>query len=213
MALVDFCQKFRLNYLTPYLVIIVGFLLILILHQFSIINEFQIIHFKHRQEKKRLVVLAAKEILSGQASDGQYNSLCSFYADRRGPHQKVISYSIYGDFSLTDVVNKYLKPFGNTINEIPVIYPGKHSSYTYKYMFKIEKNKSKICPFVWFWGWIVRIYHNLTNVDAESWKFLENISNIGSHVDLCNATEIIKQQNLADIFAMTWRWVNKSKGV
>ncbi|XP_046459065.1 uncharacterized protein LOC124205651 isoform X1 [Daphnia pulex] len=178
MALADDCyNKFRFHHLTPYLVTIVSLLLILILHQFVVINEFQIIHFKHLQgEKKLLVVSAANEFPSA----GQFNSLCSLDADRRGPHQKVISYSIYGNFSQTNVSNKYLKPFGNTINAIPVIYP----------------------------GWIVRIYHNLTTDDVESWEILKKSLDLGGrHVDLCNATEIIQQQNLGDIFAMTWRWL------
>ncbi|EFX82274.1 hypothetical protein DAPPUDRAFT_316979 [Daphnia pulex] len=27
------------------------------------------------------------------------------------------------------------------------------------------------------------------------------------HIDLCNVTEIIEERQLADIFAMTWRWL------
>jgi hypothetical protein len=129
MALaLDCYQKFRFHSLIPYLVIIVSLLLILLLHQFSIINEFQIIHFKHRLRGKTrpLVVLTANEFPSG----GQYNSLCSSDADRRGPHQKVISYSIYGDFSRSEVVEKYLNPFRKTIIAIPVIYPGIHTHFT-----------------------------------------------------------------------------------
>lgn len=126
-------HKFRFHHLTPCLVAIVSLLLILILHQFLIINEFQIIHFKHRQGVKPLSALSDLNVSElfpfGQASGGQLNSLCSSDADRRGPHQKVISYSIYGDFSRPDVANKYLKPFRNTINEIPVIYPGIYASH------------------------------------------------------------------------------------
>lgn len=54
-----------------------------------------------------------------------------------------------------------------------------------------------------FLGWIVRIYHNLTNNDDLK-LFSED------HVDLCNATEIIRMRNLGDLFAMTWRWVINS---
>jgi hypothetical protein len=28
------------------------------------------------------------------------------------------------------------------------------------------------------------------------------------YIDLCNVTEIIKERQLADIFAMTWRWAS-----
>lgn len=63
-----------------------------------------------------------------------FNSTCSRAADRRGPHQKVISYSIYGDFSQPDIVRKYLKPFRETIKTIPVIYPGKPKRKEYIYI-------------------------------------------------------------------------------
>ncbi|KAK4028321.1 hypothetical protein OUZ56_017601 [Daphnia magna] len=56
-------------------------------------------------------------------------------------------------------------------------------------------------------GWVVRIYHNLTMDDDEGWKVLENTIDFGDHIDLCNATELIKKLNLADLFAMTWRWL------
>lgn len=37
---------------------------------------------------------------------------------------------------------------------------------------------------------------------------LESAIDFGDHIDLCNATELIKKLKLADIFAMTWRWVS-----
>jgi hypothetical protein len=52
-------------------------------------------------------------------------STCSHAAYQRGPHQKIIAYSIYGDFSRAEVSGKYLKPFRETIKMIPIIYPGK----------------------------------------------------------------------------------------
>ena len=60
-------------------------------------------------------------------------------------------------------------------------------------------------------GWIVRIYHNLSidNDKIENWKHVEKSLQFESHVDLCNASEIIQKRNLGDVFAMTWRWVNK----
>lgn len=59
-----------------------------------------------------------------------------------------------------------------------------------------------------FSGWIVRIYHNLRYDDTESWETFENHLQIGSHVDICNATEVIANHKLGtNLFAMTWRWV------
>jgi hypothetical protein len=53
------------------------------------------------------------------------SSTCSLTADLRGAHQKVIGYSIYGDFSRDYVYRKYLKPFTETLRSIPIRYPGK----------------------------------------------------------------------------------------
>ena len=53
------------------------------------------------------------------------SSYCSLTADLRGAHQKVIGYSIYGDFSRDYVYRKYLKPFTETLRSIPIRYPGK----------------------------------------------------------------------------------------
>lgn len=50
-----------------------------------------------------------------------FKSTCSAAADRRGPHQNVISYSIYGDnFYEPNFYRKYLKPFTETLRTIPI---------------------------------------------------------------------------------------------
>ncbi|KZS10272.1 uncharacterized protein LOC116936196 [Daphnia magna] len=110
---------------------------------------------------------------------GPFRSVCSRNADRRGPHQKVIGYSLYGNLSSPIFASKYLRYFNETLSKVPLAYP----------------------------GWVVRIYHNLTMDDDEGWKVLENTIDFGDHIDLCNATELIKKLNLADLFAMTWRWL------
>jgi hypothetical protein len=57
-----------------------------------------------------------------------FKSTCSAAADRRGPHQNVISYSIYGvNFYEPNFYRKYLKPFTETLRTIPIRYPGKYS--------------------------------------------------------------------------------------
>jgi hypothetical protein len=161
-----------------------------------VINELQIIHFKHRQE-----------LLKRGPLKRFFNSTCSWDADQRGHHQKVIAYTIFGNFSRDVVTHKYLhRYFTQTVKEIPSIFPGKQ--LTGRFVFN---NRGIYVMFVFFWlqGWIVRIYHNLTNdvADRNAWKILENILNLGNHVDLCNATEIIEKRNFGDLFGMTWRWV------
>jgi hypothetical protein len=61
-------------------------------------------------------------------------------------------------------------------------------------------------------GWVVRIYHELKSDDVENWKVINKVMDLGhnvscDHIDLCNATEIIQNRKLGDIFEMTWRWV------
>jgi hypothetical protein len=57
---------------------------------------------------------------------GPFKSTCSYAADRRGPNQKIISYSLYGNFSGHDHIRKYVLPLKETLNSIPLIYPGKY---------------------------------------------------------------------------------------
>lgn len=55
-------------------------------------------------------------------------------------------------------------------------------------------------------GWVVRVYHNFSDVDPVE---LERLLQVNDQVDLCNCTEIIRDLNLGNMFAMTWRWVYK----
>jgi hypothetical protein len=65
-----------------------------------------------------------------------FNSTCSLAADRRGPKQKIISYSLFGNLSKTDIAQTYLYPLRNTIRLIPRIYPGKTLvQYKFLYLF------------------------------------------------------------------------------
>ncbi|XP_046640887.1 uncharacterized protein LOC124326218 [Daphnia pulicaria] len=118
-------------------------------------------------------------------ASSSFKSSCSLAADLRGPHQKVIGYSIYGDFSQTATADRYLTPLAETLKDIALAYP----------------------------GWIVRIHHNLSRKEKEtsSWKMLEKaVGSAGNHVDLCNVTEIVTSRKMAKakfIFPMTWRWL------
>ena len=57
-------------------------------------------------------------------------SVCSAKADRRGYHQDVVSYSIYGDFSRKKISEQYLEPFLETVQLIPRVYPGRKFQIT-----------------------------------------------------------------------------------
>lgn len=54
-----------------------------------------------------------------------FTSTCTFETDRRGYHQKVISYSLDGDFLRHHVADTSLKPLQDTITHIGRIYPCK----------------------------------------------------------------------------------------
>ncbi len=58
-------------------------------------------------------------------------------------------------------------------------------------------------------GWVVRIYLELTSDDVESWKVFNEVVDFKNrnYIDICNATQVIINRKLGDIFEMTWRWV------
>ena len=51
-------------------------------------------------------------------------SLCSSKADKRGLHQNVIAYSLYGNFSDTKHFNRYFIPIKSNLDYIKKVYPG-----------------------------------------------------------------------------------------
>ncbi|XP_046632183.1 uncharacterized protein LOC124311857 [Daphnia pulicaria] len=129
--------------------------------------------------KSKTITISTTITTNMSATELKFKSTCSMAADHRGFHQNVIGYSIYGDFSDSNFYGQYLSVFSETLRTIPIRYP----------------------------GWVVRIYHNITMENVESWTILNNILDLGHHIDLCNATQIIKNRELSDIFAMTWRWL------
>jgi hypothetical protein len=53
-----------------------------------------------------------------------FNSTCSSAADARGPKQRVVAFSLYGNFSRQDIYNKYILPLKEIIDLVAKIYPG-----------------------------------------------------------------------------------------
>lgn len=53
-----------------------------------------------------------------------YVSMCSSKSDLRGFHQKVIAYSLYGDFSNQSYFSRYITPMKATMESITKLYPG-----------------------------------------------------------------------------------------
>ena len=69
--------------------------------------------------------LQAQLVATFENRSSAFKSTCSLAADRRGPGQKIISFSIYGNFSDQHFDNRYLNPLKETVNTvIPQLYPG-----------------------------------------------------------------------------------------
>ena len=65
-------------------------------------------------------------------------STCSEQADLRGPNQRIISYSVYGNLSDPYIIQRYLKPMLSNIEDIHELYPGNDFRY-----FQLFKKKTR----------------------------------------------------------------------
>ena len=54
----------------------------------------------------------------------QFQSTCRFHADERGPHQNVISFSIYGNLTNENNFVRYVVPLKSTVERVASVYPG-----------------------------------------------------------------------------------------
>ncbi len=79
-----------------------------------VVDKLQIVYLEHRQILKQ----------SAAEQSQHFNSTCNSNADRRGHRQKVVAYSIYGNFSKEEVARRYLTPLKETVNKIPQAFPG-----------------------------------------------------------------------------------------
>lgn len=71
-----------------------------------------------------IVVYNNNEELLPQDDDNHFVSMCSSKADRRGLHQNVIAFSLYGNFSNRNHFIRYVDPIKNLIANISQVYPG-----------------------------------------------------------------------------------------
>ena len=113
---------------------LVLFFVILIVFVFMyyspVIKQLEIIYFKHFHPHRKPLVREPA------------HSTCNEHADQRGPHQKVIAYSVYGDLTQPHVNRRYLKPLLETTKRIVHIYPG-ISLYLFLHCFQNENFKFK----------------------------------------------------------------------
>ena len=91
---------------------------------------------------------------------------------------QVIAYSLYGNLSRPDMVERYVKPLA----------------------------ASAAAAGVWYPGWIVRIYHD-AGADDDDGAALERRFGRLAHVDLCPVRRVLADRRLRDPFAMTWRFL------
>jgi len=61
-------------------------------------------------------------------AEKNFVSMCSCSADRRGLHQNVIAFSLYGNFSDANHFTRYVDPIRILLANISQVYPGKKMS-------------------------------------------------------------------------------------
>ncbi|XP_046448599.1 uncharacterized protein LOC124197263 [Daphnia pulex] len=104
-------------------------------------------------------------------------STCSCEADRRGPNQSVVSFSLYGDLTDPAVSDRYIRPLRALIANISRIYP----------------------------DWIVRIYHNFSTEDGRELKEMLNNSAKIDFCDVDPILRL--RNIRPTVFPMTWRFL------
>ena len=102
-----------------------------------------------------------KIIPADAAAQSQFR-WCSVESDLRGPHQRVVTYSLYGDANNASTFRRYYSLMSNLSMTVEKLYP----------------------------GWTLRIYHAFTQQDREAYAALCNIYCRFPHVDLCNVREL-----------------------
>ena len=112
-------------------------------------------------------------------SDAFAVSTCGCQGDQRGLHQKVVAFSLYGNFSDPDIFSRYVDPMRIAIKGI-------------------QKEYS---------GWVVRIYTPMN--DPASDEVLRTVFKDRDNVDLCNVTAALESLDLDidKLFPMTWRFL------
>ena len=133
-----------------------------------------------------------RELLNLTATiDPGGDSLCSRQSTLRGPHQKIVSYSLYGHFR-----NRAIGPYEKLLFKIPasvkIWYPGImelifQSLNTSSIISILEKlcNSSIVLT-----GWVVRIYTNYSTVDEDITAWMDAIKDRYPFVDFCHVTSL-----------------------
>lgn len=73
-------------------------------------------------------------IIRVRTSSMRLKSTCSEQADLRGPNQRIISYSVYGNLSDPYIIQRYLKPMLSNIENIHELYPGNNDLLCISFM-------------------------------------------------------------------------------
>ncbi|XP_076046060.1 uncharacterized protein LOC143028182 [Oratosquilla oratoria] len=89
-------------------------------------------------------------------------SNCNDYATSRGPGQKVVSYTYYGDTKDPMIYHRYFSEIPNRAAEVMDKYP----------------------------GWIMRVYHNVSDLDLEGQKLLCDVFCSYPHLDFCHVDRL-----------------------
>jgi hypothetical protein len=104
-------------------------------------------------------------VVNADALDNNRFRWCSIESDLRGHHQRVVTYSIYGNASDPVMFYRY-----------------------YSLMKQISLNVEKQYP-----GWVIRFYHNFNETDHLAYTSLCDIYCRFDHVDLCSINDLERQ--------------------
>ena len=125
----------------------------------------------------RKIVVNIEEEFDFQQKDNF--TTCSQHAFLRGPNQKVVSYSYYGD-------------------------PNSRKSQVKQYFNGIFKNYNAIQEF--YPNWIMRLYHDLDPNDEQFTQLCEFACK-NPNFDLCHTKNIPGLGNVQKLFPMNWRFL------
>ena len=125
--------------------------------------------------KRRLIGVEANP------SDLMFNqTTCSSHSFKRGPHQKIIAFSFYGDINSDRYKMKgYFQGIAGNLKLIPKFYP----------------------------GWIMRLYYDLDKNDPVLNDICE-LACSDNNIDICEIKQLPGTPfvDATDVFAMNWRF-------
>ena len=117
---------------------------------------------------------------SSIATEAPALSLCSEHSGNRGYHQKVVSFSYFGDEeSELSQTRGYLRHIKTNLEAIKEFYP----------------------------GWTIRIYHDIPKGDKRRMDFMCDLACTNPELDMCAVEDIPNLGNVKHMYPIAWRFL------